>query len=214
MHRRTTARSSRRKAIAKKPRDLLALLEGGDRRSIGRADEAAKLAEIDPRLFKQLIRGLWTPDAVVRMRAADAAEKASRRIPELLRPFKTELLGLLAETTQQELRWHLAQMVPRFPLTAAERRSAVTSFQEYLSDTSSIVRIFAMQALADFAETDEKLRVEVVDLIRVLSRTGTPAMRARGRKLLAHLERLSVDASSRSISGQPTIRPHGRTRRC
>jgi hypothetical protein len=166
---------------------LMTLLSGGDRRSIGGADEAANLAANDPRLFRQLIRGLWDANAVVRMRAADAAEKASREAPAMLNPFKSELLGLLAETTQQELRWHLAQMVPRLPLTPAERDAAAATFRGYLSDKSSIVRTFAMQAFAGLAEKDEKVRAEVVDLLRELSRSGTSAMRARGRKLLARV---------------------------
>jgi hypothetical protein len=179
---------------SKRPRDLLAYLEGGDRRSIGRADEVATIVESHPQLFKQLIQGLWSPNPAIRMRAADAAEKVSRSAPSLLRPFKQELMGLLAEATQQEMRWHLAPMVTRLPLTAAERAFAAGCFQNYLSDRSSIVRTYAMQGLADLAESDKKLRGEVVDLLRSLTGTGTPAMRARGRKLLARLERSSAES--------------------
>jgi hypothetical protein len=43
----------------------------------------------------------------VRMRAADAAEKVTRRNREFLQPYKKELLGLMVEAKEQELRWHL-----------------------------------------------------------------------------------------------------------
>jgi hypothetical protein len=56
------------------------------------------------------------------MRAADAAEKISRDRVILLQPDKRLLLGLLAETTQQEMRWHLAVMVPRLKLIAEKYR--------------------------------------------------------------------------------------------
>ncbi|HEX7287148.1 MAG TPA: hypothetical protein VF532_13260 [Candidatus Angelobacter sp.] len=105
--------------------------------------------------------------------------------PELLRPFKAELLGLLAEAKQQELRWHLAQIAPRLPLTAAERAQAARILQTYLDDRSSIVKTFAMQALADLATQDPKLLPAAMELLGRLTRTGTPAMKARGRKLLA-----------------------------
>ena len=46
-----------------------------------------------------------------------------------------------------------------------------------------------MQALADLAEHDQQLRRRVLPLLAELTHTGTPAMRSRGRKLLARLER-------------------------
>lgn len=42
-----------------------------------------------------------------------------------------------------------------------------------------------MQALADLAEHDEQMRRWVRPLLAELTRTGTPAMRSRGRQLLA-----------------------------
>jgi hypothetical protein len=50
-------------------------LESTDKRSIGRANKVAALVLREPRRFPQLICYLWSEDAVVRMRAADAAEK-------------------------------------------------------------------------------------------------------------------------------------------
>jgi HEAT repeat protein len=164
-------------------------LRGGDRRSIGRSNQAAALAAKNPEIFEQLIEALWHADPVVRMRAADAAEKASLQQVELLNAFKLELLGLLAETQQQELRWHLAQMVPRLRLTREERHRAASDLRRYLQDKSSIVRTFAMQALADLSAEDAALRVEVLELVRHLTKTGSPAMKARGRKLLKQLEK-------------------------
>jgi hypothetical protein len=87
------------------------------------------------------------------------------------------------------MRWHVAQMLPRLRLTAAEKRQAVVILTEYLRDKSSIVRTFSMQALSDLAADDAVLRGEVRPLIERLTRTGTPAMRARGRKLLIKLHR-------------------------
>ena len=46
-----------------------------------------------------------------------------------------------------------------------------------------------MQALADLAEGDEQLRRQLLPPLVALTGTGTPAMRARGRKLLARLQR-------------------------
>jgi hypothetical protein len=120
---------------------------------------------------------LWDSDAVVRMRAADVLEKLSRDSAGWLEPFK-------AEAEQQELRWHLAAIVPRLGLTLAERFRAVRSLEGYLDDRSSIVKTFAMQGLWELSADDAGLRSTVIERVRVLTRTGTAAMRARGRKLL------------------------------
>jgi len=170
-------------------KNILALLEGGDRRSIGRADEVAEMVAADPALFPALIAGLWSTDELVRMRAADANEKVTRKRREFLHPYKKELLGLMAETQQQELRWHLAVIVPRLMLTARERQSAMDSLTGYLKDRSSIVKTFALQGMADLAEGQPELRSAVIDILREATRKGTPAMKARSRKLLIQLEK-------------------------
>jgi hypothetical protein len=167
---------------------IVSQLSGGDRRSIGRSNQIAAQAAKDPKHFAQLIAALWHADPVIRMRAADAAEKASARRPALLPPYKKELLGLLVEATQPELRWHLAQIIPRLDLSPQELQRAASALRTYLADRSSIVRTFAMQALADLAEQDETLRPEIVDLVRRACKTGSPAMRARARKLLRQFE--------------------------
>jgi len=160
------------------------LLSGGDRRSIGRSSHVVKLVLRAPRRFAELIECLWSDDPIVRMRAADAAEKVSAAQRELLKPYKTELLGLLAETGQIELRWHLAQMIPRLPLTQGERRRVTNAFQRCLEDRSSIVRTFALQALADISRNDAELRPRVREILEQSTVRGTAAMKARARKLL------------------------------
>jgi hypothetical protein len=170
-------------------KNILALLQGGDRRMIGRSNQVAAMVSKCPGLFPKLIAGLWSEDPLVRMRAADAAEKVTRKNPELLRPHKRELLGLMAETSEQELRWHLAAMVPRLMLNVRERQLVISMLNTYREDRSSIVRTCALQGLADLAQDDPGIRPRVIEILRESARTGTPAMKARSRKLLLTLER-------------------------
>src|SRR5271165_7160452 len=142
--------------------DILLLLAGSDKRSIGRADEVVRIVGKEPKLFSQLIRGMWSEQAVVRMRAADATDK--------------------------EIRWHLAVIVPRLTLSAKERQRAASFLEVYLEDPSSIVRTFALEGLADLSTYDRDLRTRVRELLRWSVRNGTPAMKARSRKLLSCLE--------------------------
>jgi len=175
---------------------LLNKLSGGDRRSIGQSNKVASLVLKRPSLFPQLMQGLWNSDPLIRMRAADAVEKVSLHKPNLLEPFKAKILQMLDEATQQELRWHLAQIIPRLRLSKKDRTRAVSALRLYLDDQSSIVKTFAMQAMADIANTNEKLVPEIRELLTSLTKQGTAAMRARGRKLLRHLARKDRETTS------------------
>jgi HEAT repeat protein len=150
------------------------LLEGTDRRSIGRANDVVALVLREPQRFPELIGYLWSDDPVLRMRAADAAEKISAQEPSLLQPFKRELLGLLHEAEQKELRWHLAQMIPRLQLTRSERHRAAEALRRYLDDASSIVKTFALQGLAELAKVDPSLASEPRKSLRRLCARGHP----------------------------------------
>ncbi len=77
-------------------------------------------------------------------------------------------------------------MLPRLALTATEPTQAVSILLGYLHDESSIE---AMQVRADLASGDDTLRARVTPVLTVLTETGTPAMRSRGRKLLRTLRR-------------------------
>lgn len=167
---------------------ILHRLKGGGRNSLGGSDALAA-SITTARDFRRLIRGVWHEDPVVRMRAADVAEKISRSKPALLLPFKAELLGLLGEERQQEVRWHLAAIVPRLPLTGIERRNSAAAFREYLNDRSSIVRTFALQALFELSQQEPSLRDSTIEFLHAALQSGTPAMKARARKLLKQMER-------------------------
>jgi len=167
--------------------NVLDKLKGGDRRSIGRVDEVIVDVLDDPALFDALFHGMLDDDPVVRMRSADGVEKITVDRPEYLRPYRKKLLEQVARVDQQEVRWHVAQMLPRLEWDGEELAAIVGILLDYLDDESRIVKTFAMQALADFAERDESLRPQVVELLKNLVETGSPAMKSRGRKLLAKL---------------------------
>jgi hypothetical protein len=135
--------------------------------------------------FGEVIDGLSADDMLVRIRCADAAEKITRVHPEWLQPYKAGLLRLASNASEPELRWHLAQMLPRLVLARRERSGAVATLKHYLDDKSSIVRTFSLQALADLTGDDDALRRDVLGLLTVALRTGSPAMRSRARRLLA-----------------------------
>ena len=168
---------------------ILRKLEGGDRRSIGRSGEVVAEVLGKPALFGPLFGGLSVEDPVVRARAADAVEKITAVHPEWLHPYTANLLGPLASCEQIEVRWHVAQMLPRVRWNARERQRVADILRGYLHDSSSIVKTCAMQALADLTRQAPDLRPAVLRQLQQLAVVGTPAMKARGRKLLAELKK-------------------------
>lgn len=167
---------------------ILQKLKGGDRRSIGRADEVVADTCRDPTLFEAVFGGMLCDDPLIRMRAADAIEKITAKHPEYLQPYKKTLLQKVATIDQQEVRWHVAQMLPRLNLDGQENEVLVAILMGYLRDQSKIVKTCSMQALADLAEQDTHLCPKVINILEDLTKTGSPAMKNRGKKLLAKLK--------------------------
>ena len=176
--------------------DVLKKLRGGDRRSIGRVAEVVEEVLRRPRLFPALLNGMRDGDPVVRMRSADAAEKISAKHPEYLQPHKQMLIEEVATIDQQEVRWHVAQMLPRLVVSTRERDLVLEILLDYLNDKSTLVKTFSMEALARLAERETNLRSRVIPLLEELAQTGSPAMRSRGRKLLRRLDRAEIDKTS------------------
>jgi hypothetical protein len=168
---------------------ILALLTGGDRRSIGRSNLVVRQVLANPSLFDQVIDGLSSQDVLIRIRCADVAEKVSATHPEWLQRHKQTLLSLADETQEKELRWHLAQMLPRLVLTPSERRTATGLLLRYLDDASRIVATFSLQALVDLAAEDARLRRRLSQMLQDIEHTGRPSLRVRARKLTARFQK-------------------------
>ncbi len=72
---------------------------------------------------------------------------------------------MIAAVEQQEVRWHVAHMLPRLDLDVAERRQALAILRAYLADHSKIVKTFAMQAMAGLALQEPALKPQVIPLL-------------------------------------------------
>ncbi len=159
---------------------LKPLLLGGDRRSIGHSGEVVGLVLAQPELFDELIHYIIDEDPLVRMRAADAVEKLTAEHSDWLEPYVPLLLEA-GEINQKEVRWHVAQLLPRVRLASAQKQQATKMFREWHADpkNGNIVRVFALQALVDMNAAD------VPELIAVIldDPHAPPSLQARARKL-------------------------------
>jgi hypothetical protein len=82
------------------------MLESPDRRSIGRANEAAQAITDGYCDHRHAIALLYDEDALIRMRAADALEKATVQDASAITPFRKQLVDLLCQTEQKDTTTH------------------------------------------------------------------------------------------------------------
>jgi HEAT repeat protein len=164
--------------------DFERVLSGGDRRSIGRANEVAAFVRDRPATLPALVRCLDSADPLVRMRAADALEKVSARDAGKLDGYADFFLGLARESSEQEVKWHMAQILPRLALTGRQIGRAVSLFARYRHDPSRIVKASALSALAALAAKNPGVMRKVGPILENALRSAIPSVRARARKLL------------------------------
>lgn len=162
-------------------------LRGGDRRQLGNAEAIAlEIARHDEK-FGELFEAMLDDDPTVRMRAADATEKVVRTRPDLLAPYRKRLIEEIGEIDQDDVRRHVAQMLSHVRLDLKERSKATKLLERYLQARSVILVVEALQTLVDFSAEDRALRKRITPIVHRLATRGTPAMQARGKKLLVRL---------------------------
>jgi hypothetical protein len=163
---------------------LLALLEGGDRRSIGHVDAVMDLIRMEPHLFPNLVEGIASTDPLIAMRAADAVEKLTQERVAWLQPFKERILKEFLLIQQHEVRWHMVALLNRLDLTINERWDAVRVLAGFLHDSSKIVQAFTLQAMFDISAPVVALRQEVIAVLQDKTDDVAPAVRTRAKNLL------------------------------
>lgn len=166
---------------------ILKMLRPGDLRMKGASEEVVVQISRNPQEISLLIECLGESEPALLMRCCDALEKLSRQHVAWLKPFKNQLIKICQTATQKEVRWHMAQIIPRLELSAKQAAVAYDIFLIYLDDRSSIVKTFALQALTDLAIGYGLHLEETRDMIKTLGQKGTPAMRSRSRKLMEQL---------------------------
>ena len=158
----------------------------------GRVCEVVALITAAPRRVPALIELMWDDEAGVASRAADVLERITRdpspAVLRVVQGYKEEIVGLLPDARFPKLRWNLALTIPRLTLTVPECGRVAGVLQAWLDDSSSIIKTTALHAMADLTRQNPESLPEVLDLLRVAGRSGTPAMRARSRILLKRLE--------------------------
>lgn len=164
--------------------EFLSILDGGDLRSIGASNTVVKKIKTQED-FDKLFNCLFHSDRLVVMRAADAIEKISLHYPDYLWQHSKEIFKLAEGKPEKELKWHLAQLLPRLRLNKLEIKKAWRLLQLWARDSSNsrIVRVNAIQALFELTLFDQKLTKGLQTLFVELGKESIPSIDARIRKI-------------------------------
>lgn len=157
----------------------------GDQRSSGSLAAALAAVCADPRLISRLVAALDADEAVVRRRAADMLEKATRNNPEWLTPYRDALLTrALAGDAQAEVMCRLITIIPRLEPSGHNLRNVTRNLFGLIDGTGPTVQVCALQALYDLSPGRPRLAARVRKALERKLGEGAPSVRARARRLL------------------------------
>jgi hypothetical protein len=168
--------------------DVKSVLSGGTRTSVGEASQVVTALLTAPAGLADIYTLFLDDDPVVAMRASYVAMKVAEQKPESVKPYAREMLNNLEVYTQQEVRWHVPQLLIHADLTTAERRRAYEVIMMWSeTDKSKIVGYYGFQAAADFAQRDPDLLPDFIPRIRKANQVGTKSIQNRCKKIAKQL---------------------------
>jgi hypothetical protein len=135
----------------------------------------------------ELVRLLRDKDKAVVERAARTLKKIAERNGAALFAWRKSLLQEAFRAGDVRVQWNLTIVLGKLPLKGRDRALAIDLMFERLRDESGLNRTFALQGLADLSVRDAGLRARLVPIVREFLEHGTPAMKARARRLMNSL---------------------------
>lgn len=165
--------------------DMLAV--GGKANSLGKVNDVIELVLHDKSRLDELYNCMFSEDAWVRMRAADAFEKICRQHPDWLQPYIDRFPDELATSTQASIQWHLAQVYKQVELTDAQKQLAITWLKKVLADKDAdwIVAANAMDTLAQFTREGASPKNDLLNVLKVQAQHKSNAVVKRASKYLS-----------------------------
>lgn len=164
--------------------DFVNLLSGGDLRSIGKSNSVVSLI-VNQQDFDELFKLIFLDDQLIVMRAIDAIEKITLKHPNYLIKHKNEILNLSTVAHDKELKWHLAQIIPRLSLTPPELTKAWKLLTIWALDknNSRIVRVNSIQGLFEMLKENNELTQDFALTLTELEKEDIPSINARIRSI-------------------------------
>jgi len=166
---------------------MLALLSGGDRRSIAQSNRVRAMIDEDPTLVRDLAALAGDADWLVSLRALDLLEKLAHDHPAWVEPHKTIFIGPLADSDKWEIRLQIVRSLALFEWTPTQAKRVERILTENVAYPQTFVRAWALDSLATFARRRSRLDAIVERELQAFERSPSKALQARARAIRARL---------------------------
>jgi hypothetical protein len=160
------------------------LLLGRDLRTI-RQNSIVVRSVKDQRSFDELFSLVFHHERALVMKAVDAVEKVTRNYHGFLQPHKDQLISALKSADHKELKWHIAQLIPRIALSQAELTDVrhILLYWILNKNESKIARVNALQGLFELSGKHAEVKEDLARAVSTLQHEMIPSLQARLRKL-------------------------------
>lgn len=166
------------------------LMVGGKSNSLGRVNDVISAVLHDKSLLEELYACMFSEDAWVRMRAADAFEKVCREHPEWIEPYVDRLQSELSGPAQQpSIQWHLAQIYRQVPLTDRQKQHAIKWLTAVLAsgDADWIVTAEVMKTLVYFTKNGDFAKDALIPLLKLQLQHRSKSVMKKADQLIDEL---------------------------
>lgn len=168
--------------------DIREALTGGNRTSVGQAAEIVDICLRSDQALDEVYRLFFDDDPVVVMRSSYVAMKVAEEQPKSVERFKAEILKNLENYAQQEIRWHIPQLLMHVELADSERSRAYSVLMHWAeTDSSKIVAYYSLPTAAKFATEDQSLMSDFVPRLKQLSNSDAKSVSNRCKKIAKQL---------------------------
>jgi len=172
---------------AEEKNQILTWLSGGDLRSDGMANEAARVVLDNPAIIDDLVAGLSESDDVIRARTADALEKVAREMPDLLKVHLQQLIDLAGTEQVPAVKMHLAMIFGHLAVYEEMLEQLILVLYYLLEDESVFTRSWAIASLCIIGKKYPIENQRILNKLSQLQSDPSVAIRSRIAKAVVLL---------------------------
>ena len=169
--------------------EYIFLLDGTNRKSKGEAKQVSKNLRQFPEKFLELLECFNHPNQVIHIRAAHVIQMLASQIPMTIERYQKVITDIYKKTEVPEVKWILAQMLNQFTFTKAQQKGIKHILENDLNAPHKFLVAHTIEALANHLIKYHYNLTNFKSKLVQLTATGSPAIQARGRKILKKLDR-------------------------
>ncbi len=167
------------------------LLSGGHHNSLGRTVEVTEIVLADKEKMDELYQCYFSEDEVVRLRTSSAFKRITLEKPEWTADYLDKFLNEISKIDQASTQWTLAILFKelRLFMSVTQFANAQKIVKNNLENHNDwIVLNYSMEALAEWAKTDESLKKWLRPHLERLQNDPRKAVAKRASKVRAQLK--------------------------